>query len=110
MSYEVLYTEFFRKSIKLLAKRYGSLRDDLESLISTLETSPTLGIPVGKGCYKIRMAIKSKGKGKSGGARIITCVKYVEGKVFLLAAYDKSEKEHLTEKELDFLLKRAGLF
>jgi len=56
-------------------------------------------------CFKIRIAIASKGKGKSGGARIITNIVVTESTVFLLAIYDKSEKENLTNKELVELLR-----
>jgi hypothetical protein len=55
------------------------------------------------------MAIASKGKGKSGGSRVITCVKIVAGSVFLLSIYDKSDKESITDNELDNLLRLAGL-
>jgi hypothetical protein len=59
---------------------------------------------LGKDCYKIRLSIKSKGKGKSGGARIITCVKVIDGNVYLITIYDKSEKESISNKELKELL------
>lgn len=55
------------------------------------------------------MAITSKGKGKSGGSRVITCVKVVDQDVYLLTIYDKSDKENISDKELDDLLKIAGL-
>jgi hypothetical protein len=65
---------------------------------------------MGKDCYKIRMAITSKGKGKSGGSRVITCVKVINQTAYLLSIYDKSEKENISDKELDALLHMAGLF
>lgn len=55
------------------------------------------------------MAITSKAKGKSGGSRVITCVKIVEQNVYLIAIYDKSVKESIADKELDELLALAGL-
>ena len=55
--------------------------------------------------YKIRLAIASKQKGKSGGARVITNFVIADATVYLLSIYDKSEKENLTDKELDELLK-----
>jgi hypothetical protein len=55
------------------------------------------------------MGISSKGKGKSGGSRVITCVKVLEQDVYLLSIYDKSDKESITDKELDNLLQIAGL-
>jgi hypothetical protein len=56
------------------------------------------------------MAIASKGKGKSGGGRVITCVKIEQDNVYLLTIYDKSEKADLEANELDEILKAEGLF
>ena len=55
------------------------------------------------------MAINSKGKGKRGGSRVISCVKIVAGSVFLLSIFDKGGKENISDKELDSLLKDVGL-
>ena len=46
------------------------------------------------------MSIESKNKGKSGGARVITCVKIIDEVVYLLAIYDKSERSTLKDKEI----------
>jgi len=110
MSYNIVVTSAFRKQAKQISKRHRSLKDDLALLISSLETCPVQGESLGKDCYKIRMLITSKGKGKSGGARIITCVKIVHEYVYLLSIYDKSEKESISDKELDKMLKTAGLY
>ncbi len=64
-----------------------------------------MGSPIGKNCYKIRLAIKSKGKGKSGGKRVITNFLFTDDVIFLLTIFDKSQKENLTDKELGELLK-----
>jgi len=61
---------------------------------------------LGNNCYKIRIAIASKGKGKSGGARIITFLQIVNKTVFLLSIYDKSEKENISDQELTTLLEQ----
>ena len=53
------------------------------------------------------MKISSKNTGKSGGARVITLVKIEQTRITLLDIYDKSDKENLTDKELDDLLKQA---
>lgn len=68
MNYNVLYTENFRKEAKRLAKKYTSLKTDIEALIGSLEQNPAQGKSLGKDCFKIRLAIASKRKGKSGGA------------------------------------------
>lgn len=78
-------------------------------MVDSLKEEPKQGQPLGKDCYKIRMAITSKGKGKSGGSRVISCVKIKADSVFLIALYDKGEQESISDKELDNLLKLAGL-
>ncbi|MDP2723268.1 MAG: type II toxin-antitoxin system RelE/ParE family toxin [Bacteroidales bacterium] len=105
MSYNLIITPAFGRDAKPLLKKYKSLKADLAGLFESLENEPSQGKPLGKDCYKIRLAITSKGKGKSGGARIITCVKITSDKVFLLSIYDKSEKEDISVKGLNELLK-----
>jgi hypothetical protein len=109
MNFNVIVTTGFKKHAKSIGKKHPSLKSDLEALIDSLEQNPLQGEPLGKDCYKVRMAITSKGKGKSGGSRVITCVKVVDQDVYLLTIYDKSEKENISDKELDELLKIAGL-
>ena len=59
-----------------------------------------MGNALGNNCFKIRMAITSKGKGKSGGARIITYIVNAEKEILLVSIYDKSEKETISNKEI----------
>lgn len=75
MSFEVVVTSPFERKLKRLVKKYKSLKSDLLNLVEELQRDPEMGDPVGKNCYKIRLAITSKGKGKSGGARVITYVR-----------------------------------
>ncbi|WP_374950408.1 type II toxin-antitoxin system RelE/ParE family toxin [Mucilaginibacter sp.] len=100
MSFNIIPTERFEKELKRLVKKHLSLKADLIKLISTLKNNPSFGIPLGNNCYKIRLAISSKGKGKSGGARVITYVKIVEERIFLLSIYDKSESDTITDSEI----------
>lgn len=104
MSFEVETVRTFDKQIKRLAKRYPSLKKYLVQLREKLVDDPFQGVALGKDCYKIRFAISSKNKGKSGGARVITNVHVVGRKVFLLSIYDKRLKSNLNEGELDALL------
>ena len=105
MNYKVQSIDVFEKQAKRLIKKYASLQNELLALIQDLKSNPNLGTSIGNGCYKIRIAIASKGKGKSGGARIITNFLLADETVFLLSIYDKSEKENLTDKEINDLLK-----
>lgn len=105
MSYNVLTIPPFDKQLKRLVKKYPSLKNEFAELLESLEQEPEQGTNLGNNCYKIRIAIASKGKGKTGGARVITYFVFAEETVFLISIYDKSEKENLTDKELDELLK-----
>jgi hypothetical protein len=109
MSFNVYTTGFFDKELKKLAKKYPSVKNDFMALVDSLKKDPIQGQPLGRDCYKIRMAISSKGRGKSGGSRMISCVKIVAESVFLLSIYDKGDKENISDKELDNLLKMAGI-
>jgi mRNA-degrading endonuclease RelE of RelBE toxin-antitoxin system len=66
VKFSIYYTPEFEKQLKRLSKKYKSLADDLAVLIKQLEGNPTSGTPLGNNCYKVRLAISSKGKGKSG--------------------------------------------
>jgi len=105
MSYEIITIDLFKREFKKLHKKYKSLKTDIQELANELIENPKLGTSLGKDCYKVRLAIKSKGKGKSGGARIITFVKIVDNKIYLLSIYDKSEKDSISDKELKDILK-----
>lgn len=99
----------FGRQAKRLLRKYFSFRDDLRALVISLSENPIQGTPLGKDCYKIRLAITSKNRGKSGGARVITLVRVEAERVVLLTIYDKSDRGNLAEGELDALLAEAGL-
>lgn len=105
MSFKVKSTAVFERQAKRLIKKYTSLQKELFQLIQELKVNPEQGTAIGKSCFKIRMAIASKGKGKSGGARIITNFVIADTTIYLLSIYDKSEKENLSDKELEELLR-----
>ena len=86
-------------------KRYPSLKTELSSLIKSLRETPNQGTPLGENCYKVRLSIASKTKGKSGGARVITHLYISASTVFLLAIYDKGEQVNISDKVIKDLLK-----
>lgn len=91
---EIKATEEFIRCIKPISKRYRSFKQDYKNLLDELEKNPQTGIDLGNGYRKVRMAIRSKGKGKSGGARIITLdMLERNGILYLIYAYDKSDHE-----------------
>lgn len=74
MSYKVKAIPQFERELKRLSKKYFSLKNEYFQLVQSLKDRPLDGIALGNNCFKIRLSIASKGKGKSGGAIIITYV------------------------------------
>ncbi len=104
MNYKIFSIPPFDKQLKLLVKKYPSLKTEYATLLDVLEKDPKHGTTIGNNCYKIRLAVNSKGKGKSGGARVITFLQTIETSVYLLSIYDKSEYENVSNKELELLI------
>lgn len=104
MSYSILPTHRFEKELRKLAKKYPSLKKEFATLISKIISNPETGTFIGNHCYKIRISIASKNKGKRGGARVITYLYIQTETVYLLTIYDKSEKENVSDKELEIMV------
>ena len=104
MIFSVIPSEKFKKEVKRLVKKFISLKQELVDLNTMLEKAPETGTPLGNNSYKIRLSIKSKGKGKSGGARIITYVITENKEVYLLTIYDKSEFENIDNKTIKAII------
>jgi hypothetical protein len=100
----IVFTDHFARVFKRLSKKYPSLIQDLRQLLAVLEENPLLGTPLGKNAFKIRLAISSKNRGKSGGARVITHVRLVQETLYLITIYDKSEQTDIADEELHFLI------
>lgn len=104
MSFSVIPSYKFKKEAKRLIKKFPSLKQELFELSSVLSERPETGTPLGNNIYKIRVAIKSKSKGKSGGARVITYVVSEHKDVYLLTIYDKSEFGNVGDKTLQTII------
>lgn len=107
---QIIATSYFVKSAKAIAKRYRSFNSDYKKLLGELEKNPLQGNDLGNGLYKVRMAINSKGKGKSGGARIITFDAIEKnGCLYLIYAYDKSDHESVDISVIRGYIEELGL-
>ena len=109
MNYRILLHKEFRKEFKRLYKKYKSLKCYFEALSDDLASNPFIGADLGNGVRKIRMAITSKGKGKSHGARVITYASAIvsvdeEGVVVILSIYDKAERDTISSADIAALL------
>jgi mRNA-degrading endonuclease RelE of RelBE toxin-antitoxin system len=109
MSYKIITIPSFDKELKVLSKKHRSIKTDLASLGEELLENPKMGNEILHNCFKIRMTIASKAKGKSGGARVITFVYIQDETVYLLSIYDKSDQEDISDKQLRDLIKSLGL-
>ena len=67
-----------------------------------------MGTPLGSNMYKVRMSISSKSRGKSGGARIITCVVYKREQILLAEIYDKADYSTVDEQRILKNLRAEG--
>jgi mRNA-degrading endonuclease RelE of RelBE toxin-antitoxin system len=104
MSNKVETLPEFDRQYKKLKKKYSSFSTDFLELLEKVIADPMSGTDLGKNCFKFRLGIRSKSRGKSGGARLISHVVVKDETVFFLTIYDKSEKDNLTDKELKELL------
>ncbi len=120
MSYKIIAIQEFKRDAKKLVKKYISLKQELAELQTQLMQNPRMGTLIHEDTYKIRLAVKSKGKGKSGGLRIITYVFEIELQVqedeqnqettiFLVAIYDKSRTENISDNDLKMLIDEINL-
>ncbi len=100
----------FKRQFRRLNKKYRSLIDDLENFQKELMANPLQGVDLGNGVRKVRMAITSKGKGKSGGARVLTLNVLVsdDADVILLTIYDKNEIENVSDEYIKWLVSEAN--
>ena len=100
----IVATSVFLREAKRLSKKYDTLVDDLKSFGESLLQNPEQGVALSGGFRKIRMSIRSKGKGKRAGARVITFNMFVDKKdekIVLVTIYDKSERSSISEKEIN---------
>lgn len=102
------YTPEFLKSAKVLSKRYKSFADDLKTLCQDITANPELGEDLENGVRKLRMAIKSKGKGKRAGARVISLSAMIDdnnAKITFLYVYDKSDMANISDNKIKQIIK-----
>ncbi|CAN1571661.1 hypothetical protein MCETHM1_03267 [Flavobacteriaceae bacterium] len=109
MNYKVTVHENFKKEFKPLAKKFPSLKSDIQYLLDNIEKELELSTDLGNGFRKINLKIKSKGKGSSGGGRIITYETIIEvnlKEILLSSIYNKTD---FTAIDLSILKKNLGL-
>ncbi len=107
---DVIATRAFIKSAKAIARKYRSFNADYQKLVAELSENPEMGVDLGGGFRKVRMAIASKGKGKSGGCRVITFDMLAKNDcLYLIYAYDKSDYDNVEMAVIKELVAQMGL-
>lgn len=112
MTYDFRLSPDFERQAKKLAKHYPSFKKDLLLLLDSLKANPWQGVDLGNGIRKVRMTISSKGRGKSGGARVITMNVNVDVEkliIALLYIYDKAEVGNVTDQFLRQIIKEMDI-
>ena len=112
MNYNLKVLKTFEKAAKPLLKKYPSFKEDMITLFEEMKLNPICGVSLGGGFRKIRVAIASKNKGKSGGARVISynvVVSIIDTDVFLVTIYDKESTDTITKEEIQLLLAKNDL-
>ena len=107
MKVKIIPSDEFNRQFKRLAKKYKSLGNDYMNLRKDIVENPFLGADLGQGVHKVRMSIASKGKGKSGGARVLTLIVQVsvDAEVTLLTIYDKGEISNVSDSYIQSLIR-----
>jgi len=104
------YLDEFERGAKVLRKKYPSFEDDYQAFLDELEENPYCGESIGHHTYKNRMAIASKGKGKSGGARVLTYNVRQQSEdevvITLMTIYDKSEIGNVSDAFIRSLVRQ----
>ena len=112
MNFDIRISSYFALEAKRLAKHYPSFKADYNAFLESLKENPYQGDDLGNGVRKVRMAIASKGKGKSGGARVITLNILIDEEnmeINLLLLYDKQVADNFSSAALKDALKELGL-
>ena len=112
MNFEIQTSSYFDTEAKRLAKRHRSFIDDLQDFRDSLLKNPFQGTELSPGIRKVRLTIESKGRGKSGGVRVITFTYWVDeenGVVILLLLYDKSDASNIKMNVVRQIIKDMGL-
>ena len=117
MNLRIEFSRVFVRQAKKLSKRHRSLKRDLQALVESLRDDPTQGVIIGQDTRKIRLAITSKGKGKSGGGRVITFYKnFIDSEtgekviLLLVTLYDKSDKDSVSDSDIRDIIVETKIF
>lgn len=103
---KIRISDEFKTAYKRLKKKHKSLEADFEALLLSLQKNPFQGVEIHENIWKIRLNITSKGRGKSGGARVIVRIRIVMDELQLLYIYDKADLGNVSDSYLREILKR----
>lgn len=102
------YTSEFKRNLRALAKKYRSIRPDLESFIKNLKSGAVPGDQVkgvGHTIYKARIKNSDIQKGKRAGYRLIYWIK-APGNIILVTIYSKLDQNDISPKQIRQIIKR----
>ena len=112
MNFDIRTSSYFEHEAKRLNKHYPSFKADYATFLESIKKNPYQGIDLGNGLRKVRIPITSKGKGKSGGARVITLnflINEEKMEINLLLLYDKQKADNFNPAALKEALEELSL-
>jgi mRNA-degrading endonuclease RelE of RelBE toxin-antitoxin system len=108
---EISFTFEFKRNLRALAKKYRSIRSDIQPVIDQLENGDLPGdqVPgVNLAIFKVRIKNSDTRKGKRSGYRCIYYLK-TRDKIFLVTIYSKLDQSDITAKKIKQILKKIGI-
>jgi mRNA-degrading endonuclease RelE of RelBE toxin-antitoxin system len=100
---QIEITPRFKKDLRDLAKRYRSIRSDLQPLIEQLQAGETIGDRIAGVKYevfKVRLKNSNIQKGKSGGYRVVYYLKTTTT-IILATIYSKSDYSDVSNEVIE---------
>jgi mRNA-degrading endonuclease RelE of RelBE toxin-antitoxin system len=110
-SVTISFTLEFKRNLRALAKKYRSIRSDVQPLIDRLQSGDLPGdqIPgVNLTIFKVRLQNSDIQKGKRSGYRCIYYLK-TETDIILVTIYSKTEQVDVSAARLRSVLQEMGL-
>ena len=105
---ELRFSDEFKNSLRQLAKKYRSIRKDIQPLLEELQQGEFQGdriANIGYTVFKQRVKNSDNQKGKSAGYRVIYYVRTTDT-VVLITIYSKSEQADISASEVKRIVER----
>ena len=105
---EIRFSDEFKNSLRKLAKKYRSIRKDIQPVLEDLQQGKFQGdqiTNIGYAVFKQRVKNSDNQKGKSAGYRVIYYVRTTTS-IILITIYSKSEQADISASEIKRIIEK----